>query len=184
MTETGSPSTALGYALIGLVHEEPRSGYDLCQLFETTPIAHYSSSPGAIYPALKRLEKKGLVEGETEEADTLRPRRVYRPTAAGLEVLRAWASQEITVADMVKDTDEMMLRFAFLGLVADAAASRRFLEQLAASSDAYADELESYRQGMLGLDPPNGRLALECGLDSHRHLARWARRTLAELPAP
>lgn len=59
------------------------------------------------------------MEGETEEADTLRPRRVYRPTQAGLDALRAWASQGLTVDDMVKRSDEMMLRFAFLGQVAD-----------------------------------------------------------------
>lgn len=178
--ETGTPSTSFGYVLLCLLLQEPRSGYDLCQEFETTPMGHYSSSPGAVYPALKRLETKGLVTGETEEADSLRPRRVYRPTEAGIAVLRAWITAPLTREDMVKRASEVMMRFAFLGHVADDAATRRFLEQLATVSDAYADELDGYHRAMLGADPPHGRLALETGIDYHRNLARWARRVLAE----
>ena len=47
--------TALGYALIGLVQEDPRSGYALRKVFEDTPMGAFSSSPGSIYPALKKL---------------------------------------------------------------------------------------------------------------------------------
>lgn len=178
---TTSSPTPLGFALIGLVHEEPRSGYDLCQLFEATPMAHFSSSPGAIYPALKRLEKNGLVAGTTEKAASLRPRRVYRPTQAGLEALRGWVTQTVTVEDMVRRADELMLRFVFLGRVANDADCRRFLQQVAVASDAYADELEMYHQAMLRLDPPHGHLALAFGLQHHRLLAQWARRTLRDL---
>ncbi|NIP16888.1 MAG: hypothetical protein GWM87_01035, partial [Xanthomonadales bacterium] len=41
------PLTVLEFALMGLVHQEPRSGYELKKIFETTPMAHCSSSPGA-----------------------------------------------------------------------------------------------------------------------------------------
>lgn len=179
-----TPSTSLGYVLLCLLLQEPRSGYDLCKVLEETPMAHYSSSPGAIYPALKRLEKKGLVEAETERSHSLRPRRIYRPTEAGLEVLRAWLTRPVTRDDVMRRADEVMLRFAFLGHAADDDATRRFLEELAAASDAYADELEGYRQALLKADPPHGRLALESGLEYHRNLARWARRTRAELGRP
>jgi hypothetical protein len=40
----------LGHALL---HQQPRSGYDLRKIFESSPIAYYSDSPGAIYPALR-----------------------------------------------------------------------------------------------------------------------------------
>jgi DNA-binding PadR family transcriptional regulator len=48
--------TTLGYALLGLIRAEPRTGYALRMVFETTPMGSYSSSPGSIYPALKSLE--------------------------------------------------------------------------------------------------------------------------------
>ena len=41
--------TPLSYALLGLMQMEPRSGYALRKVFETTPLGGYSSSPGSIY---------------------------------------------------------------------------------------------------------------------------------------
>ncbi|MDH5368031.1 MAG: PadR family transcriptional regulator, partial [Cyclobacteriaceae bacterium] len=55
-------TTSLDYAILGLVHILPQSGYAIRKQFELTAIGNYSSSPGAIYPALKRLQKFGLVE--------------------------------------------------------------------------------------------------------------------------
>jgi DNA-binding PadR family transcriptional regulator len=175
------PSTPLGYALLGLVYREPASGYDLCRLFETTPMAHYSSSPGAIYPALRRLEKQGLIAGETEKADSLRPRRVYRSTAAGEAALREWASAPVTRDDVVRALDLLMLRFALMGALVDRAASRRFLEELSGELRAYLVELEGHLEKVAAAGDPHGRLALESGIEQHRVLARWARRALSEL---
>jgi len=52
--------TALEFALLGLVSQKPRSGYELIQVFRDRPMAHFSDSPGAIYPALRRMESAGL----------------------------------------------------------------------------------------------------------------------------
>jgi DNA-binding PadR family transcriptional regulator len=75
--------TALEYALLGLVQQHPQSGYDLRKVFETTALGSYSGSPGAIYPALRRLERKGLVEGEVDSTKALRPKKVFHVTEAG-----------------------------------------------------------------------------------------------------
>ena len=60
--------TPLSFALLGLIGMEPRSGYKLRKVFETTPLGNYSSSPGSIYPALRALEKAGLVRRGAAEA--------------------------------------------------------------------------------------------------------------------
>lgn len=44
------------------------SGYDLRKVFAETALGSYSSSPGAICPALARLEKQGLVIGEEDRS--------------------------------------------------------------------------------------------------------------------
>ena len=41
--------TLLGYVLLGLLNQLPRSGYDVRLEMESTPMAHFSSSPGSIY---------------------------------------------------------------------------------------------------------------------------------------
>jgi DNA-binding PadR family transcriptional regulator len=69
MADSKIPS--LGYALLGLL-QKPSSGYDLRKVFSSTSMKTYSDSPGAIYPALRRLEHRGLVRGTIEEGSGMR----------------------------------------------------------------------------------------------------------------
>ena len=77
---TGS---TLSLAILGLIAQAPCSGYDVRKVFATTPMGHFSASPGAIYPALKRLEKEGLIGGTVDRAQTLRPGRSTRSLRRG-----------------------------------------------------------------------------------------------------
>ena len=54
-------NSLLGYALLGLIYQQPLSGYDVKKIFASTPMAGFSDSPGAIYPALRKLERLGFV---------------------------------------------------------------------------------------------------------------------------
>ena len=179
------PLTSLEFALLGLVHQEDRSGYDLCKIFETTPMGHYSSSPGAIYPALKRLEARGFLVGTLEKSGATRARRLYSLTADGLRALEAWVAQDVTHEDLVWRTEELLLRFSFMGQLVDRDVVLRFLGQMADGIDALVVGLEAHHRTMAGDLPagmlPTGRLALEHGMESYRGLARWARRARAEL---
>lgn len=169
--------TTLEYAILGLLSLEPRSGYDLMQIFESTAIGNYSSSPGAIYPALGRLEQRGLVQGRVDDSRALRPKKVFRPTAEGDAALRGWLRAGITKSDVQRRLDELLLRFAFHSLL-DRHASRDFLDALARAIDGYLAELRKQREIFSDDDPPHGRMAFEFGIEQYRLCARWARRTL------
>jgi PadR family transcriptional regulator AphA len=95
-----SPSL-LDHALLGLISQAPVSGYDLRKTFATTPMASFSDSPGAIYPALARLETNGLVRGHIVEGSGLRRRKIYSLTAAGKAKLADWLSVAVTREDVV-----------------------------------------------------------------------------------
>ena len=45
----------LELAILGLARQKARSGYELRRVFATTPMGHFSDSPGAIYAAVRRL---------------------------------------------------------------------------------------------------------------------------------
>jgi DNA-binding PadR family transcriptional regulator len=57
--------------------------------------SHGALKRGTVYVTLGRMQEKGYVESRTEPlapgAIGL-PRRIYRPTAYGLRVMRAWAA--------------------------------------------------------------------------------------------
>jgi DNA-binding PadR family transcriptional regulator len=79
-----APVSLLGYALLGLLHQRPSSGYALRKTFATTPMGTFSDRPGAIYPALRRLERQGLVRGRVESSAGLRQKQTFRLTPQGL----------------------------------------------------------------------------------------------------
>lgn len=173
--------TSLGYALLGLIHLQPQTGYDLRKIFENTPMGHYSSSPGAIYPALKRLEEHKLIDGEVVDGSTLRPKRVYTATKKGIEELRGWVSLPITKTDLLHRDEELMLRFALMGSVVDNQVTLRFLDQMQAALAAYIPELEQVLATIPKEDPPHGRLALRSGIETYKARRRWLKQAVKEI---
>lgn len=57
---------ALRLVVLGLIAEEPRSGYDIIKALEAEFQGAYSPSPGAIYPILQMLEEADLVVSEPQ----------------------------------------------------------------------------------------------------------------------
>jgi DNA-binding PadR family transcriptional regulator len=175
-------TSPLGYAILGLLHQAPCSGYDLRRSFATTPLVHFSDSPGAVYPALARLERLGWV-APRGPAQGPRRRRAYGPTGPGRRAFAAWLRAPVGREDVVWGVDELMLRFAFSGGALGEAQARRLLGALLRELAPYLAELERYLRKAGPAMPITGRLALEHGVEGYRSLARWARRGLARLDA-
>ena len=65
-----------------LALREPGYGYGLLKTLESAGIA---SDGNTVYPLLRRLEERGLLESEWNTDDS-RPRKFYRTTKAGKEL--------------------------------------------------------------------------------------------------
>ncbi|MGH2930415.1 MAG: PadR family transcriptional regulator, partial [Solirubrobacteraceae bacterium] len=52
--------------LLGFIARNPESGYGLKRRFGNSPLGVYRPSPGALYPALRRLVSRGLLEVEDQ----------------------------------------------------------------------------------------------------------------------
>src|SRR5262245_3740977 len=154
----------LGYALLGLLHQRPSSGYALRRIFAGTPMGTFSDSPGAIYPALRRLARQGLVRGRVESSAGLRQKQTFRPTPRGRAALQEWLERPLTRADVVRGLDEVMLRLAFTDDVLGPAASRRPLQSLDRELASYLPSLLAYLEQNRPQMPLSGRLALESGI--------------------
>ena len=71
--------TVLEYMVLGLISIHPQSGYSIIATFESG-LYRWSSSPGSVYPILKRLEQQGLLDSELEVVYETRPRKMYNLT--------------------------------------------------------------------------------------------------------
>jgi DNA-binding PadR family transcriptional regulator len=169
----------LGYALLGLLQAKPSSGYDLRKIFSTTAMMTYSDSPGAIYPALRRLQEQGLIRGSIENGAGLRRRQVFQLTAKGVAELREWIFRPVTRDDVIRGLDAVMLRFAFSEQAAGRQASVGLLKSLLAELTSYLPTLHEQRRAGGATMPTSGGLALESGIRSYETLLRWTKDALA-----
>jgi DNA-binding PadR family transcriptional regulator len=69
-------------ALLILLGEEPRNGYQLMQEITERSQGEWTPSPGSVYPALSQLEDEGLIKTAAGESG-----RVFEITDAGREQL-------------------------------------------------------------------------------------------------
>ncbi len=173
--------STLSLAILGLISQRPLTGYDLRKVFATTPMGHFSSSPGAIYPALRRIEEAGWIRSVPPKGPTRRPRMVYEITARGRHVLKEHLSQPVTEEDVTWHMDDLMMRFAFMEGVVGREKTLRFLRDFAARIDAHVADLRRYFEGARSILPACGRLAMEYGIQNYEMNARWARRAIQEL---
>ncbi len=165
--------TPLGYALLGLVRAEKRSGYALRKVFETTLLGNYSSSPGSIYPALKSLEKAGLIVAEPIPRGSL-----FAITQAGTGALDAW----LTAPAAGDSTDILMLRFAFLQDLDRPDVTRAFLISFADAARGQLDSIRAFMGGDIGPAMPlQSRLAVDFGMRSVAASLAWAENALKAL---
>jgi DNA-binding PadR family transcriptional regulator len=169
---------ALGYALLGLL-QKPSSGYDLRKVFSSTSMRTYSDSPGAIYPALRRLEQQDLIRGTIEEGAGLRRRQIFRLTSKGLSELKQWITRPVTREDLVWGQEEILLRFAFCETAVGPAAAVAFLKSLRTAQHVYVSALHEELQTLKASMPTSARLAFECGIRGNQSFLDWTHYALA-----
>jgi len=175
--------TNLDAALMGLLSERPLSGYDVKQVFEETPLGHFSSSPGAIYPALKRLERAGWVASKVDSSHQARPRRVYTLSREGEEALLSWLREPLTREELLGNGQAPVLRFSLMEGRLERREIVAYLTDYARLSDEYLAELESGLVAKGAGLTLYGRLSMELGLRGYRLQAEWARWAIQRLKA-
>jgi DNA-binding PadR family transcriptional regulator len=94
-------------ALLRLLAEEPRNGYQLIQAIEERSEGLWRPSPGSVYPTLAQLEDEGLIHSvETEGA------RRFEITAAGREHLDSRTHEPDPWQPAAEDSDNPLVELA------------------------------------------------------------------------
>jgi DNA-binding PadR family transcriptional regulator len=104
----------LDMLLLGLLRDRPRHGYEVITALRERSDGVLDMTEGAVYPALHRLEARGLLSSEWVPVSGRR-RRVYEVTEDGLAALaregREW--RRLTAAvDAVLGASELPARVA------------------------------------------------------------------------
>jgi PadR family transcriptional regulator PadR len=95
----GTVSLAL-LAVLGAT-DEPMYGYQIAKTLERQGDGVLSGKQSALYPVLRNLEAAGLLASEVEPSISGPPRRYYRITPAGRDILRSWTQAWCATRDSV-----------------------------------------------------------------------------------
>jgi DNA-binding PadR family transcriptional regulator len=175
----GRQLTEFEQVLLGMIAGAPSTGYDLKHEFATTPLGVYQPSSGALYPALRRLERRGLLCTEPAGADQERSRRrfVYHITEQGRAAHAAWVRRPVNPATITTDLPLHLMRFVMMEPVAPRADVLAFLADLRDALGGYLEELEGYAATMTipGRHTP---LALDHGIAIYAASLAWTKRTI------
>jgi DNA-binding PadR family transcriptional regulator len=184
--------STLGYAILGLLADGPRTGYEIARRMDT-PIGYYwTARHSQIYPELARLEADRLVRHEVVPGPGARVTKRYTLTRAGRTTLRQWVASPLPPQP---ERSELLLRTRWLWLVSPEQAAdfvRTVRAERQRRLETYRDEERRLRT-MDGdpddpADPAFWRLAtITNGVSYEEHLVRWCDGLLAALsaaPAP
>lgn len=171
----------LSLSILAFLYERPMHAYELRRHISGLSGHIRPVSDGALYPAIARLEKAGMLTRHEEPGSGATPRQVLSLTQAGRdELLRRLARPaelEIT------DRNSFSILLAFLGYLDDPAAQAEVLRRRLAfyeepASYFYddgrpmraAEMTDRFREGMMSLAAVTKRADME-----------WLRDTIAEL---
>jgi PadR family transcriptional regulator, regulatory protein PadR len=96
-----TPLSALETIILETIAEGATYGYEIAKAIERASGGQLLAQEGTLYPALHRLEKRGLLEAEWSTSPEGRPRKHYRLTALGrkerLAMRKEWTAFTRTV---------------------------------------------------------------------------------------
>lgn len=176
-------TSALGFALLGLLAHRPSTGYALAERLRE-PIGYFwTARHSQIYPELGQLERDGLVTHREIAGPGPRPTKEYVVTAAGRTELADWFDRPPAPAPA---RNEFLLRVYCLGL-ADRDAGRTLVTRERARHVERLAEYERH-EAEYGSPPPvaeelrfGAYATLRAGLSYERHMVDFCDWLLAEL---
>ena len=87
--------------LLAVIDDHPSYGYEMVRKLEERKLEIASDT--SIYPVLKRLGRRGLIDSYLVDSDSGPARKYYRITHSGRETLSEWVRDWRTVRNGVDD---------------------------------------------------------------------------------
>ncbi len=170
----------LEMTLLGVIGKYgPVTPYAVRQHFAVSPTSRFSASAGSIYPALQRLEERGLVSSRAD-ARGEQARRLYELSKEGLAQLRGWFDAPAD-SDLEAPHDPLRTRLYFIGLLPKKQ-QQAFFEAVQEKMKEKLRKDERYVSSYGDTGPERlSRLAAEGGLFVMRARLRWLRKVRDEL---
>ena len=136
---------SLKFALLGLLAEGPKYGYEIKQEFEGALGNVWSVSYGQLYPTLRRLSELEWVTKRTAPGKKAAEKNIYSITPKGKKKLDEWLLKPLRSSYKVKD--EFTLKFLFFNKLP----KDKVLEYLRSQQQRTVMQKESFQRTLLSI---------------------------------
>ena len=104
------PPGTLDMLILRTLQLEPMHGLGISKRIEQITSGTFQLNPGTFFPALYRLEKDGLIQGEWGRSESNRRAKFYRLTRTGRrqleEALKHWQKVTTAIQQIIKAPQE------------------------------------------------------------------------------
>ncbi|MEV7069449.1 PadR family transcriptional regulator [Streptomyces sp. NPDC093990] len=171
----------LELAILGFLYETPLHGYELRKRITALAGHVRPVAESTLYPAIKRLEKAGLLARATEPGAVAAPRHVLTLTAEGRQELRRRLAEPATRD--ITDENRWFTVLAFLRHLDDAGAQAAVLRRRLAFLEEPASFFYEGDRPLRAeeLDDPFRRGVLTIARATSRAELGWLRETITSL---
>lgn len=159
----------LRYFVLGLLAQQPMSGYDIKRFLKSLDWLIGSPSSGSLYPVLRALLQDGLVTVEVIPGIDRPPKKIYSLAGAGRQALDNWTDQPAVPGAPLKG-------FVMRLLLAGSLPHTRLVAHLEQRRVQVAAHQKALKQASAG---PDGATGSDAAAGSGQHLAQDYGLTLA-----
>jgi len=170
-------ATSVRHLILGLLTQQPMSGYDIKRFLKSLSWLVDSPSFGSIYPILRSLREDDMVIMEEVPRQGKPPRKIYTITEAGRQALREWV--DLPVASTVS-----LKTFVMRLILADNLSHSGLITHLQQRRSQVATQLTSLKQvaaEVNGAADSGQRLTSDYGLALAAAELGWLDSTLEQL---
>ena len=166
------------YVILGLLSEQPLTGYQIKQIIDVRFRFFWNESYGQLYPALKSLCGSGHIREAEGAEESPRVQKTYRLTPQGYEALEAWLALPVEKESVRL---EILLKMYFSHLVRPEVMLGH-LEKFRAAHERDLRLLDEFYRELRGIaqdDPAHPTIlrVVDFGRKANRAYLDWCRET-------
>jgi len=162
--------------ILGFLVEKPMTGYDIKQMMENSVSYFFDASYGAIYPALKRMEKDKLIEKEVVQQEGKPNKNLYVITLEGKKAFQAYMDSPLNPTLIRSD----LLMRIFFGRHTNPNKIMEWLNTEKEKAQAQLDNLSLVDKKYPDMER-HKKITLLYGIDEAKFTLGWIERELRRL---